>query len=230
MSGLQWLADTLLGSPIPPPHWLDPRNGRSGWVSPYGGYFSGRHEVSAKRVNEELDELHSCVNPPVVQGWAWILAIVGIAVVLVGFWVTRVEGSGSAAGLAMVFLPLPAWFIAECVAAFFSNDLELREGVLYVRRWTDVWLGLTGRVIGTRSTVHAALSCGSHVQLEGDEGSKTVGMEMWPSSSRLALEDRMDDWGIELEFPGRHHVHHPAHWHHGKHRFAHAIPQQTRQR
>ena len=230
MAGSQWLADALLGSPIPPPHWLDPRHGSSGWVSPYGGYWSATQRVSGRRVRDELDELHSCVNPPVVQGWAWILAIVGLAVVLIGFRTMRVDGPGSEAGLAMVLLPLPVWFAVEWVAAFFSMDLELREGVLYVRRWTDVWLGRTGHVIGTRSSVHAALSCGSHLQLEGGEGSKTVGLEMWPSSSRLALEERLDDWDIELEFPGRHHVHHPAHRHHGKHRFAHTIPEQTRQR
>jgi len=230
LAGSQWLADALLGSPIPPPHWLDPRHGGTGWVSPYGGYWSARHHVPAGRVRAELGELHSCVNPPVIQGWAWILAIVGIVVALLGFRTLRVDGSGSAAGLAMVMLPMPLWFAAELIAAFFSFDIELRDGVLTVRRWTDVWLGLTGRVVGTRETVHAALSCGSHLQLEGDVGSHIVGMEMWPSSSRLALEERLEDWDIELEFPGRHHVHHPAHWHHGKHRVGHRIPVQTPRR
>ena len=73
-------------------------------------------------------------------------------------------------------------------------------------------------------SVHAALSCGSHAQLDGDAAAVTVSMAMWPSSSRASLEERLGYWGIELEFPGSHHVHHPRHWNQGRHRVSHPIP------
>ena len=83
MSTSSWPADALLGSPIPPPNWLDPRNRGTGWVAP-GGWFTSSYRVPAEKIAFELDEINSCVNPPVVQGWAWCLAIAGLVLMLLG--------------------------------------------------------------------------------------------------------------------------------------------------
>jgi hypothetical protein len=233
VSNSSWLADALLGSPIPPPNWLDPRHIRDGWTSPRGGYYSyyiRPMHVSGRYIAEELRALSTCVNPPIVQGWAWCLALVGVAVTLLGLVQMRQPGPMSVWPILMILGPLPLWFVAVIVGGFFSHDIELHQGRLSVRRWTDVWLGLEGRSVGSPDTVHAALSCGNHLHLEGDEGDAVVSLAMWPSSSRLMLEERFDHWGIELEFPGQHHVHHPDHWNHGRHRIAHRVPEQGHHR
>jgi hypothetical protein len=164
------------------------------------------------------------VNPPVVQGWAWCLAIAGLLSMVAGLAALKSSGSGDPTGILQFLGPMPAWFAAELIVAFFSHDIELRDGSVRVRRWTEVWFGLDGTLVGTRQSVHAVLSCGSHLQLDGDAAAVTVSMAMWPSSSRVSLEERLGHWGIELEFPGSHHVHHPRHWNHGRHRASHPIP------
>lgn len=142
----------------------------------------------------------------------------------------RTDGPRDAASILLVLCPIPVWFAAVLLGGFLSHDVELRGGSVHLRRWTDVWFGRPGKVVGARSTLHAALSCGDHVQLASNTGVVEVSMRMWPSSSRRTLEDRFENWGIELEFPGRHHVHHPAHWNHGHHRFAHPIAEPERHR
>jgi hypothetical protein len=219
---LQWLFDALLGSPIPPPHWLDRRYSGTGWNAP-GGIFAPRYRVPSGTIRAELEELFSCVNPPVIQGWAWCLALLGVASALRANWRLGTFGMGDLEGQLMLFLPIPLWFVGLWVGAYFSHDVELRDGNVSVRRWTDVWLGRPGRLVGRRETVHAVLSCGHHLQLEGDAAAIQVSMAMWPRSSRQALEDRLEHWEVELEYPGRHHVRHPAHWNHGRHRVGHRI-------
>jgi hypothetical protein len=186
--------------------------------------------VPAGYIGAELDALASCVNPPVVQGWAWCLALVGTVATMLGLFIMRHTGTGDPLAIAMVFAPIPAWFVFVLFGGFLSHDVDLRDGNLHVRRWTDVWFGLEGRLVGPRSTVHAVLSCGSHLHLEGDSNVVEVSMAMWPSSSRLMLEPRLEDWGIELEFPGAHHAHHPKRWNHRQHRLSHQIPEQGRHR
>jgi hypothetical protein len=235
MSSVSWLVDALMGSPVPPPNWLDPRHLGTGWRSPAPSWTTlgtGRsYLVTHEQIAVELEELNTCVNPPVIQGWAWCLALAGVAVTLLGFRGLRTDGAGDVSALLMVLAPIPVWFVAVFIGAFFSHDVELRNGVVYVRRWTDVWLGRRGRVVGPRQEIHAVLSCGDHVQMVGSAGRPVVvSMRMWPNSSRQSLEERFEHWGIELEFPGRHHVHHPAHWNHRHHRFARPLPQQGRHR
>jgi hypothetical protein len=233
MSTSSWLADALLGSPIPPPNWLDPRHRKDGWIPPSGwvspGFYSRfSTSVSPEEIRAELAEINSCVNPPVVQGWAWCLAIAGLVAAMLGLRSLATSPVFELPGLILLFAPLPLWFIAVTVGAFLSHDVELHDGVVFVRRWSDVWFGLAGKRVGPREDIHAVLSCGSHLQLASDTRVVVASMAMWPSSSRSALEERFDNWGIELEFPGRHHVHHPAHWNHGRHRVAHRMPDRRR--
>jgi len=100
----------------------------------------------------------------VVQGWAWLLAIAALGVMTFGLLQIRSDAvSGS--GILLLVLPFPIWFLAEWLAAFASHDVELRDGEVYLERWTDVWLGRHGRCVGRLESIHAALSCGNHVQL-----------------------------------------------------------------
>ena len=235
MSMSSWLADALLGSPIPPPNWLDPRYQADGWVPPSGwvtpGVYGRFHtSVSPYEIRADLAEINSCVNPPVIQGWAWCLALVGIVSILLGVYSLKASPTFELTGLVLFFAPMPIWFAAVTIGAFLSHDVELRGGDIYVKRWTDVWIGLKGRRVGAREDVHAVLSCGSHLHLAAGEEVVVVSMAMWPSSSRRSLEERFDHWDVELEFPGRHHVHHPAHWNHGRHRVAHQIPERRAER
>jgi hypothetical protein len=184
--------------------------------------------VSGSYVRAELEALWTCVNPPIVQGWAWCLAFAGIVVALLGM--DRLGHSYVMDGQALIMVlgPLPVWFAAGLVSGFFSHDVELKDGEVCVRRWTDVWFGRKGRVVGSASTMHAVLSCGNHLHLAGDAGVVVVSLTMWPDSSRQALEERFERWGVELEFPGKHHVHRPEHWNHGHHRIEHQLPEQGR--
>jgi hypothetical protein len=184
--------------------------------------------VAGGRVRAELTALATCVNPPVIQGWAWCLALVGAAVVILGFIGLGHHGAGDGGAIAMVLAPIPAWFAAVLLGGFLSHDVELKGGSVYVRRWTDVWFGRAGSRVGSCLSLHAVLSCGSHLQLAGDAGVAVVSMAMWPSSTRQALEERFERWGVALEFPGRHHGDHPQEWDHGRHRIAHQLPEPGR--
>jgi hypothetical protein len=226
MSAGQYIADLLLGSPIPPPRWIDPRSR----YPPPGGFIGvypvprGRF-VSDAEIQVTLEEMNACVNPPLIQGWAWCLAMVGVAAVLFNLRELRIYGSGDGlAWLEIVMAPV-VWCAAVIAGGLQSRDIELREGSVYVRRWTDVWFDREGTLIGRRSTVHAVLSCGVHLHLAGETGVADLSLRSWPSSSRRWLEKRFDAWNVELEFPGSHHAHHPAHWNHGQHRFAHRMPE-----
>jgi hypothetical protein len=195
-----WLADALLGSPIPPPVWLDPRHAGSGWRAP--GSRRYRYRVPAARIQVELDELNSRVNPPVIQGWAWLLGLVCVGAWLWGLFLLA-HGSGNAWGPILFLAPPPVWVVAVWIGAFLSHDVELRDGRVLVRRWTDVWLGSRGRVVGDRASVQATLS-GNSVRLSGDAGTAEVSMARWPTSSRLALEQRLRAWEIGLGLAGQH--------------------------
>jgi hypothetical protein len=158
MSNRSWVADALLGSPTPPPRWLDPRNAGTGWTAPWAGYWSQHMHVPAGYIQEELRALWTCVNPPIVQGWAWCLALAGVVVTLLGL--DRLSHSSVMDGptLLMVLAPIPVWFAAILAGGFFSHDVELREGEVCVRRWTDVWFGGKGRVVGPVATISTGRS------------------------------------------------------------------------
>jgi hypothetical protein len=206
---MRWLADALLGSPIPPPVWLDPSHAGSGWRAP--GSRRYRYKVPAARIQAELEEMNSRVNPPVIQGWAWLLGLVCVGAWLLGLWLLA-HGTGSATALGPILFvaPLPAWAVMVWIGAFLSHDVELRDGEVLVRRWTDVWLGRRGRVVGGRESAHATLRENS-VELSGEAGTAEVSMAMWPSSSRRALQERLRAWEIPLGAAGQPHGERPHH-------------------
>jgi hypothetical protein len=192
MSDRSRLADALLASPIPPPNWLDPRFRGSGWRSPRGPRLRSYRFVSSEAVKAELEEVNSHLNPPVIQGWAWLLGLALIAVevaALIGF-----RKGGDLVGLLVVVGPLPMWFVAVLVGASISRDVDLRDGSVFIRSWLGEWFGLPGKKIGGAASVRWSRERGLRLELEGDSARASVSLALWPSSSIRALDDRLATW------------------------------------
>jgi len=199
MSAGSRIADALLGSPIPPPNWLDPRFAGSGWRAPRGPRLRSYRFMSAEAVKVELAERESHLNAPVIQGWAWLLGLALLAVEIAGL--TRTRSADEALTLVMVLAPLPAWIVTVVAAAAVSRDVQLVDGSVFVRSWLGEWLGLRGRRLGAATSIRWSRASARRLELSSDAGGASVGLLLWPSSSVDALERRLRAWS---EPPGHH--------------------------
>jgi len=185
-------ADALLGSPIPPPNWRNERFAGSGWKSRRGRRAGRAYYVHPQEIQAALAETRTHTNPPVVQGWAWLLAfalLVAEGAGLLGFRGSR----GSAVSLVLVLAPLPLWFAAVTAVAAVSRDVDVRDDAVFVRSWLGEWFGLAGRPIGSVASVRIVRLSESRIRLSGDAGEAIVWLGLWPGSSRDALERRLPD-------------------------------------
>ena len=187
MSDRSRLVDALLGSPIPPPNWRNERYAGSGWKSRRGRRAGRAYYISAREVQVELAEAGSHTNPPVIQGWAWLLALVSAAVEVLGLiWLH----DGGFPALLMVVAPLPLWFAAVGAAAAISFDVDVRDDSVVVRSWLGEWFDRPGRQIGSIDSVRLVEMAGSHARLAGDLGEAVLSTVLWPTSSLVALTNR----------------------------------------
>ena len=183
-------ADALLGSPIPPPNWRNERYAGSGWKSRRGRRAGRAYFIAPGEVQAALAEAATHTNPPVIQGWAWLLAIALASVEVVGLIGLR---DGGLAALVMVLAPLPLWFVAIGLGAAVSRDVDVRDGSVFVRSWLGEWVGRSGRLVGSVASVRMVELSVERVRLTGDSGEVVVSLAFWPTSSRRALLDRLGE-------------------------------------
>jgi hypothetical protein len=158
-----FLPDILLGSPIPPPRWLD-RRSRSGRyrrahvmsdLGPMYGHGSSR-SVPGRWIDFDLKDVRGHVNRPVVKGWAFGLAIVGLIVMYGAFiWLSSAGRRDPAPGL-IAFIALPiVWFAALFLVGRFEVELELRPHALALRSWIDLFFDRSGIDLGPPARITA---------------------------------------------------------------------------
>jgi hypothetical protein len=149
------------------------------------------------------------VNPPVAQGWiVGIGAIVFIVDLFMLNWLIddRTPGAGPTAAAIGVAVPL-LWLAAIGVVGWFERLIELDEGGVRVRRWTDRWLGRPGTELGPPETISARLDDPISLVLESPNATSKVSLRLWPQTARQDMVDELPIWGVDTEFG--HHRHRP---------------------
>ena len=189
---LSWsrLPDALLRSPIPPPNWLDERYAGSGWKSRRGRRAGRAYYITPREVQAALAEARSHTNPPVVQGWAWLLGLALVAVETLGLVRFR---DGGPMTLLMVLAPLPLWLAAVGFVAAITRDVDVRDGSVFVRSWSAEWFDRPGRRVGSIESVRIVERSRSNVLLAGDAEDVVLSLALWPRASRRALFARLTD-------------------------------------
>jgi len=212
----EWFApDALLGSPIPPPRWLDRRSRSRHYrgahvmsdLGPMYGHGSSR-SVPGRWIDFELEEVRGHVNRPVVKGWAFGLAIVGLIVMYAAFlWLSGASRSDPWPGV-ITFIAIPiGWFAALFLVGHFEVELELRPHALAVRSWIDLFFDRPGADLGPPAHVTATWLDPGHIRLASPTADIVVSMRLWPSWMRTGIADHLDHWGIELHDPAHPHSH-----------------------
>jgi hypothetical protein len=228
-----WLRDLLLESPIPPSRWMPSRTerladarltlrrrfgaARSGPARPshrlrdLGSAYplaSGTRFVSGESIEADLEADITSVNPPILQGWAYLLFVVAAAVALLGMGTLKQGGDIPLVVLELIGAPI-GWLLALVAWGFGQRTIELGADGVHVRRWTDVWSRRTGRRLGPPDALRASLVDDGSVVLDGTAGPIRVGTRTWGSTARADLVDELPTWGVDCDF-GRHHGHRRA--------------------
>lgn len=225
MSARDWFVNAMLGSPIPPPRWLGedgPENAPYVLQDVEPGTFTvpqlwGRgiiRTVSAADIRAEQEDIRAHVNRPILQGWAFWLAIVVIGLDVFDVIQIRVA-DGSAVTLWLVlFAAAPiAWLALVLAAGRADRVIELRGRSIVVRSWLDAWFGRTGAILGPADKVAIFVDPEGRVRLTGPLGEARVSTGLWPSSSRHDLSHHLISWGAQVEGADR--LHRRPRRHHG---------------
>jgi hypothetical protein len=229
-----WLRDLLFESPIPPSSWMPSRAERladaritlrrrfgkaGGTPAPPAHRLrdlgsahplaSGTRYISGESIEADLEEDITTINPPIVQGWAYLAFVLASAMLLVGMASLR---TGEPLPVAIVKLAAGPvlWVLVVAAWGFSQRSIVLTDGGVHVRRWTDTWLGREGIRIGDPALLRARLAAGPAVVIEGSRPPCRVSMLAWGSSASDDVVDELPAWGIDCDF-GRHRGHRRHH-------------------
>jgi len=229
-----WLSDLLLESPAPPPNWLPNRSSRladarlilrrrfgRGRTSNRPGHhlrdlgsayplFSGSRVVSGTEIEADLEADITTVNPPILQGWAVIASVLAVAGEVAGLF--RLEKGDLSVALALFIGSAAGWTLAVCAVGAYQRVIVFDATGVHVRRWTDVWFGRRGVLLGDPSALPIG-QLGSHrLQLAGELGSMVFGVRLWPRSAHQDLAEEPPIWGVQVDLGGgdRHRRRHPG--------------------
>jgi hypothetical protein len=170
---------------------------------------SGTRFVSGESVEVDLEADITSVNPPIVQGWAYLLFAVAAAVALLGMGTLRQGGDTVLAIVELLGAPI-GWLLALVGWGYGQRTIELGSDGVRVRRWTDVWFGRPGLRLGSPEALHASIADATAVALDGAVARVRVGIRTWGSTARADLVDELPTWGVDCDF-GRHGHHRAAH-------------------
>ncbi len=229
-----WLEDLALESIAPPDNWLPSRaqqladahltiRRRFGLMSETPArpshhlrdlgaahpLISASRIVSGDEIEADLEAEITSVNPPIAQGWMVGLGAVVFIVALIEvdrLWVGGTSREGLTAGV-VALLAVAGWLGLVMFVAWLQHGIELDLDGVRVRRWTDGWLGRPGLRLGPPDLVRATLTSPLRLKLEGDLGSGSVSLRLWPHSARQELVEELPIWGVDCEFA--HHRHRP---------------------
>jgi hypothetical protein len=209
VSAREWFVDAMLGSPIPPARWLGEDAPESapyvlqdvapGTVPQLWGREIIR-AVSAAEIRAEEADIRAHINRPILQGWAFWMAIVVIGLEV--FDLIQIRGAGGSAvfwWLALFAAAPIAWLALVLAAGRADRVIELRGRSILVKSWLDVWLGRTGAFLGPADKVAVSVDPTGRVRLTGPLGDASVSIALWPTSSRRDLSHHLSSWGAQVE-------------------------------
>jgi len=227
-----WLSDLLLESVVPPSNWLPSRAERladarvtlrrrfgmaretsvraSHHLRDLGAalpMFGGTRVVPGDEIEAAMELEITSVNPPVPQGW--IVGTGGIVFFVELFmldWLIGDRTAGSAGRPAAIAVGVALLWLAAIIAVgWIERSIELDEGGIRVRRWTERWFGRPGITLGPPEGVAAALEDPISLTLRSPAASVHVSLRLWPQTARQDLVDELPIWGVDCEFG--HHRH-----------------------
>ena len=225
MSARDWFVDAMLGSPIPPPRWLgEDAPEKAPYVMEDGarGSFAvpelwGRgitRTVSAAEIRAEQADIRAHINRPILQGWAFWLAIVVIGLEFFDLIQIRAAEGSAATFWLVLFSAAPiAWLGLVMAAGRADRVIELKGRSIVVRSWLEAWFGRSGAVLGPADKVSVSVDSEGRVRLAGPMGEAHVSTGLWPSSSRRDLSRHLISWGAHVE--GADQLHRRPRRHHG---------------
>jgi hypothetical protein len=228
-----WLDDLLLESVAPPSNWLGTRAqrladarltlrrrfgaareapaARSHALRDLGGahpLFAGSRIVGGDEIEADLELEITSINPPVVQGWIVAAGvIVFIAELLLMKQLFADAGASAARGFATVVVVPLVWLALIALVGWFERDVELDEGGVAVRRWTDRWLRHPGLRLGQPNDLTARLDGRFGLVLASPQRTIRASTRLWSQTARQDLVDELPLWGVDCTFD--HHRHRP---------------------
>jgi hypothetical protein len=228
-----WIAAILLESPAPPPRWIPTGNERRAqartivqrmfesrashqawhpghYLHDLGGaypIFGGSRFVSGDEVEADLEDELSHLTPPIFQGWDLVFVVALGAALLYVIRDIGIEDDGRdlPRALLTVVLLLVLWAVVALAVGARERELELCQHGVAVRTWIDVWFHRPGHTLEDPAVLEAKI-VESGLRLSGPSGSMDVSMTLWPPSTRDAMHDELEAWGIE--FGHRHEADH----------------------
>jgi hypothetical protein len=239
---IELLRDLLLESPIPSPNWMPTRSQRLGDAAitlrrrfAKGGRLPpvrqglrvsditsthlpgiGARYIPGATIEAEMEAEITTINPPTVQGWAWLLTIPAALAVIAGLGaLSRRDWAG---GSALLFGGPAAWAVIVWVWGCFQHEVVLGDAGVAVRSWSQARLDRGGRVLGPPSELQAT-TADRRLELAGPGSKARVHLWLWPPSAIADLHDKLQAWGVggdEFASRDRHHHHHERHHRQGR--------------
>jgi hypothetical protein len=228
------LRDLLLESPIPSSIWMPTRSQqladagltlrrrfgqarvsrrahRIRDIAPSHLPGMGVRSISGETIEAELEEDITAINPPTIQGWAWLLLVPVGLVMLLGLG--RIAAFDWATGLLLLAAGPAAWALLVFVWGVAQHEVALNESGIALRRWSDQRLGRPGVALGYPGEVRAIVA-ERDVTLRGPRGASVLHLWLWPPSAIADLHDKLPAWGVDSDDfsdPDHHHRHQRHH-------------------
>jgi hypothetical protein len=229
-----WIRDLLLESPVPPSSWMPSRAerladardtlrrrfGQQRFTSTRAAhrlrdfssahpFASGTRYVSGQAVEADLEADITSVNPPVIQGWAYLLLPFVAAGMVVGIGLAGRPDQLGPAILGLLGAPA-AWLLVLVAWGSGQRAIELGEDGVRVPRWTDIWLRRPRSSLGGPETLRATLDGGRTLVIDGPDGDVRLSIRTWSATARADMHDELPIWGIDCRF-GEHQRAHGKH-------------------
>jgi hypothetical protein len=171
-------------------------------------FLSASRDVSGEDIEAELEAEVTEINPPIIQGWAYLLLpFVGLAMLYgLAYFGNPVDRNPLPAVLGLFGAPI-AWFAVVALWGSTVRGIFLDERGVWVRTWTAAWLRRPGISLGRPAEVSAKFNDPMDLLIVGTESGAVVDLRPWPPSARADLVEELSLWGVATQFHGHVHNH-----------------------
>jgi hypothetical protein len=167
-------------------------------------FVSGTRVVGGDVIEAELESEITTINPPILQGWAYVLVpLVGVGM-LAGLALLAGPRANLPLGIALLAGAPAAWLALLVLVGLRQRGLVLVDDGIHIRTWVEAWLGRSGQLVGRPDATRASLSGPLVLMLSGPDGERRLAMKTWPGGAIDDVVDELPLWGVDCDF-GHHH-------------------------